>query len=152
MSKYYMVTFVSMYVSGIHAGIQSAHAIHRVFGAVNRDMKSAAIGTEIHNWNGARERSAALEDWDAKEPTIIVKNGGSSENMHKLLASLGALSDELNLPFAAWKEPDLDNALTAIAILVPAKVFETNPKESFGALNSKEGELNSLIWGQRLAR
>ena len=137
MQKYYMVTFVNMYVAGIHAGIQSAHAISRL-------QLRARVGRHQN----------ALETWDVTSPTILVKNGKSSDNMHRLAVKLEELACAIDMPMAVWHEPDLDNAMTAIAILVPASIveYEGNAEQIYSPFSEEEYALMKLLRTYHLAR
>lgn len=61
-----------------------------------------------------------LYNWADNHKTIIVKNGGGSENMVKIKA----LIESMDLPYATFQEPSLDNALTCVGIIVPERLYD----------------------------
>jgi hypothetical protein len=73
-----------------------------------------------------------LQEWAAHHKTMIVLNGGTSED---LLYVFRFLLDrpELRLPFEKFNEPGIDNALTCIGV-----VLDENMMECMGAYKREE--------------
>lgn len=52
-------------------------------------------------------------------PFIYLKGPNTHENMERLMIQLRLLTDQLELPILAFREPDLNNTMTAITLIVP---------------------------------
>lgn len=106
---------VNMYMQGIHAGIQAAHAL-------------TEMGVQAVNENEQRLYS----NWAKKDKTLIVLNGGNSQSLRKMIRKLSLACLTLELPWAEWHESEdaLDGALTAFALLVPSRIYEIDVKSS----------------------
>lgn len=87
-----MYTFVLRQLSPLDKGIQSAHAVVEYCDKY-RDEKNCS-------------------DWISQDKTLIVLNGGTSEDLKEIKSKL----EEFGLPYSEFKEPDLENITTAIAV------------------------------------
>lgn len=96
--------FTNMYLSSIQHGIQSAHVLHEMFRKYN-----------IMDY----DLQKLLYDWADNHKTIIVKNGGDTT----MMLNIKDLCSQMNLPYAYFYEPSLDNVLTCIGIIVPEKYY-----------------------------
>lgn len=100
--------FVNQYISGIHAGIQSLHAL-----------------SEVHNkyYGTATQEEAMLRDWEANHKTVIVLEGGYQSRLEELLVQFSEIQH--NYPFASFREEKdaLNCAMTAVCIILPEQVF-----------------------------
>jgi hypothetical protein len=103
-------SFTNRYTSGIHAGIQTAHAVH-----------------EMMTKYGAREddRAAAVRGWAEKHKTIIVKQAGYHASLNLLYDEFKEPAARLALPLVRWCESKeaLNGATTAIGIIIPPSVY-----------------------------
>lgn len=110
-----MYCIVNQYISGIHAGIQSAHAIVELIEAYNRPA------------NTPEELDAhyLLKCWREKDKTIIVLNGGYQSVLEDFLAQVMSLE---TYPVAWWREEKkaLNGAMTAVAVVLPEFIY--NPE------------------------
>lgn len=110
---------INMHCEGIHAGIQAAHAIANL----------ASIATKRPDANSSK----LYNNWFERDQTIILKNGGNHKSMTSLMdyktigaytpVSLKHAAEILELPIAGFVEPNLNYALTAIALVVPMSIL-----------------------------
>ena len=120
--------FTNMYLSSIQNGIQSAHCLQEI--------------------NNEYPDNEVLKEWATKHKTMYVLNGGTSEQMNGIVTFL---THKLNtLPWAIFKEPSLDNALTCIGIIVPEEIYNRPDNDLY--LFSYESELSQLLKSKRFAR
>lgn len=136
MSEHRLYSFVNMYLSGIHAGIQTAHMIGEM-----------ALRYHRHAFVG----SVDFETWLRNGKTIIVLNGGTSQNLEEIASKLFSLGAELSLPVAEFRESEeaLEGMRTCVGIVVPKSVYlHGDPR--LGASGS-EVDLFSIIASCRLA-
>lgn len=87
------------------------------------------------------------QQWAKHDKTFIILNGGTTNDngsgtMQKHLQTL----KDNKIKFAFFKEPDLNNALTAIVFLVDERVFNKEKYPDFTSTNSSSsmGGLKSL--------
>ena len=107
-----MYCVVNQYIAGIHAGIQSAHAIAEVFLDYNTRKRNSA--------------SEFLWRWADSDKTIIVLNGGYQSSLQGLCEKLVPLSG--TYPWASFCEEQdaLNGAMTAVAVVLPEYMY--NPQ------------------------
>lgn len=106
-----MYCVVNQYIAGIHAGIQSAHAIAEVF----------------RDYTPARTKAGKfLLEWADEDKTIIVLNGGYQSNLQALCEKLIPVS--ATYPWASFREEKdaLNEAMTAVAVVLPEYMY--NPQ------------------------
>lgn len=96
-----LYSFVNMYLSGPHIGIQTAHAVAELF-------------LKYHN-----NKDLAL--WAEDHKTIICLNGGDSINMMTNLLDI----EKMDYPCAPFFEKGLSDALTAYAVILPEIIYKT---------------------------
>jgi hypothetical protein len=110
--EYRMYGFVPYNISGIQAGIQFGHAVVE-YQQNARDMGNIE---DIYN------------RWAIIDKTFIICNGGTTnENpQDKWYGTMQQKRDQLadaGINFSEFREPDLNNALSAVAFLVDERVF-----------------------------
>ena len=100
--------FLNMYLSSIQQGNQAAHATHEMF-----------------NKYAATFLADTLFSWSQNYKTMILLNGGYSENLRELIALFD--SQENPYPWAHFNEGEdsLDGALTSVGIVLPEKIYVT---------------------------
>lgn len=123
--KYRMYCIVNQYIAGIHAGIQSAHAIADLL--VKYDGK------------GSTNAQVLARTWATEDKTIIVLDGGYQSNLLRFCE----LADRIpSLPYAAFREEDaaLNGAMTAVAIVLPEYMYSPQYMDSsqMWAINSTD--------------
>lgn len=106
-----MYCVVNQYIAGIHAGIQSAHAITELF--LDYPQRRNNAGN-------------LLWDWADQDKTIIVLNGGYQSSLQELCEKLKPLSS--TYPWASFCEENdaLNGAMTAVAVVLPEYMY--NPQ------------------------
>lgn len=94
-------------LSGVQQGIQTGHAATRL---VRQQVKHPLV-----------------DNWSTQSETVIVLKGGNSGTLHRL-ADLFA--QQKILPFESFREDaeTLENALTAVVIIIPESIYAICPK------------------------
>jgi hypothetical protein len=111
--EYRMYGLVPYNISPIQAGIQYGHAV------VEYQQNCRGMGRPEKLYN----------KWATEDKTFIILNGGTTneDKSHKFYGSLQQHRDalvEAGVLLAEFKEPDLNNTLTAIVFLVDERVFD----------------------------
>lgn len=103
-----MYCVVNQYIAGIHAGIQSAHAISEMF--LDYPQRRNNAGN-------------LLWDWGDRDKTVIVLNGGYQSSLQELCEKLKPLSG--TYPWASFCEEQdaLNGAMTAVAVVLPEYMY-----------------------------
>lgn len=115
-----LYTINNMYLSSIQNGIQAAHVVHELF---NKYDLSKMDGID-HKSMLQREK---LVDWSENHKTMIVLNGGMTEQMEPMLPIIEASG----LPWASFYEPGIGNALTCIGIVVPERLYGADLEQEY---------------------
>jgi len=116
--------FCNFYLSGIHAGIQSAHAQHEL--AVKYLKDGYDPEAEIHSeWTHAANAQKYV-NWAENHKTMILLNAGMQGDLLKIESMLEA--DKNRFPYASFREDEyaLNGALTNICIVLPYQMYELN--------------------------
>lgn len=100
-----MYHFVMYNLSGIQKGIQSYHA-----------------GVE---YSRKFPNNEAFAQWADYDKTVIILDGGGSNDMIKRMEELR----ELGVDYATFMEPDLNMSLSAIAFLVDDSIYDFKSPE-----------------------
>jgi len=113
-----MYCFVPYNISEIQKGIQCSHSIVEYSDSMNEIGYDYARGKKLLNNNYVNHK-----DWVENWKTIIILNGGTTNNNKesKFYGTLQQHRDklkELGVEFSEFYEPDLNNALTAVAFIV----------------------------------
>lgn len=104
---YRMYCFVLRQLSPIQKGIQSAHAIVDY-------AKHYAGSDEYYEWSNFDE-------------TIIILDGGVVSDLENIMSDLCGES----IRYGVFQEPDLNNIITAVAVLVDERVFDRESYPDF---------------------
>jgi hypothetical protein len=103
----------NMYLSSIQQGIQSAHCLAEIYEGVR----------EHHHEQVKHLLDLQMKDWAQDHKTMILLNGGYSENLHRLVSFM---SREQNMyPWGCFHEGEdaLDGALTCVGIVLPGVIY-----------------------------
>jgi len=115
--EYRMMGLVPYNLSPIQQGIQFGHAIQEY----NNDRKYG----ECSKFNA----------WRFKHKTFMVMNGGTTRTNPSdpgtMQNHVDALQDIIGNNYATFKEPDLNNALTAVVFLVDERVWDKEKYPEF---------------------
>lgn len=127
-------SFTNLYTSGIHAGIQTAHAVHEMMWK---------YGSTDHDRSLSKYKN--LREWAENHKTIIVKQAGYHASLDSLYDELKEPSAWLHLPIIRWRESKeaLNGATTAIGIVVPQSIYSLRPER--GAIPSTPEEALAVI-------
>lgn len=109
--------FNVFHLSPIQQGIQAGHA------AVELMLKyplTDADDLDSPNFNPAT-LSGDVHDWANVHKTFILLNGGTSNRM----ATIKGMLESPDNPFAwaEFREPDLENVLTSLCVLLPERMY-----------------------------
>lgn len=99
-----MYGFVPYNLSEIQKGIQFGHAV------VEYQLKH---GKDVEYLN-----------WAKKDKTFIILNGGTTNDVSGSINALLSELKKLKIKFATFREPDLNNALTAVVFILDEKVWD----------------------------
>jgi len=113
--------FNSMYLPGIHTGIQSAHSLVELFLKYPRmspDQRHYGTGPYLQ-----------LYEWAEKHKTMICLNGGYLSVMQELYEFF-SLTSENPYPYAKFHESEdaLGGIMTNVVIILPEKIFAAYAK------------------------
>ena len=97
----------NMYLSSIQQGIQAAHCTAEIYEAARE----------------SRDVSLQVKEWATKHKTMILLNGGYSENLHRLVKFMSRTQN--TYPWACFHEGEdaLDGALTCVGIVLPGIIY-----------------------------
>lgn len=133
--EYRMYFLVPYNISPIQQAIQAGHAVVE-YGLLNFDQPE-------------------YQKWAKKDKTFILLNGGTFNDG---VTCLGTMNQHLKLlteqavRVSEFREPDLNNGLSAIAFLVDERVFDKtkypNPEQ---VTSTVDGSLTTLAPGRRVA-
>lgn len=98
--EYRMYCLAERHLSSIQKAIQSSHAIVEY---------SLMYGN-----------SPEYKQWAKNDKTIIILDGGNSIDLEDIKIHL----IDMQYPFEVFYEPDMGNFMTAIAFLVPNKIYD----------------------------
>lgn len=121
--------FCNMYLAGVHAGIQSAHAQHELAVKYLKPMHEREAEWEtIEAWTrdrDAQDRGAEQYlEWAENHKTMILLNAGMMGDLLKLETILS--SEDNTFPFATFREDEyaLNKALTNVCVVLPYQMYE----------------------------
>lgn len=128
--------FCNMYLAGVHAGIQSAHAQHELAIKYLASTPYHNLATdESMNECGARladfhDVQTSYIDWATNHKTMILLNAGMHGDLLKIEEFLDSYKNhESNrFPYASFREAEyaLNGALTNVCIVLPKEMYEYN--------------------------
>jgi len=90
---------------------------------------------------GFKDKISILNDWADNHKTIVIKNGGETNMMLKIKD----LCSKMDLPYAYFHEPSLDDALTCVGIIVPERYYDRTIVNSFMNSMKRSTIENSFI-------
>ena len=126
-AKWQMFSFTNFYLSGIQKGIQSWHAATRL---------------------GLRSDAFQYRNWAANHETIIVCDGGDSEKLQNIYDELFFGS---GFDHDKFHERGLNDALTAIVIVLPDWMYQSDLYNVVNNVNTEHRELRKFMSLRKLA-
>jgi len=140
-------SFVNFYFQGIHAGIQTGHAVHQMESKYRNLLARQTArpgGDPTEMWTKCL---ATYQEWSDVHKTIIVKKVSGADT-HKALRDLyGTLQDyarPMGLPCVLWHEPSCNNCNTAVGIVIPESVYDCPEPTSY--ISNGLGEVLTDAW------
>lgn len=107
-----MYVLVNNSLSTISKGIQAVHAV------VEYGQKYSTLDE--------------YKNWAKKDKTVIILDGGISNKNKKVgMKEIVLKLKNLKVNFSEFREPDINNCLTAIAFIVDERVYDENKYLSF---------------------
>lgn len=103
--EYRMYFFVPYNISDIQKGIQAGHAVEQYANKFHDDPN--------------------YQDYVNNHKTWIILNGGTTNNVTGTLNQIRRDLIDNDIKFAEFREPDLNDALTALCFLVSSQVYES---------------------------
>ena len=120
---YRTYVFVERHLSPIDKGIQSAHAVIEYY-------------NEAKIWNKTDEKNN-FDKWATFDKTLILLDGGCVNDLDDIEETLS-----INLiHHGSFREPDLDNILTSIAVVVDERVFNKEDYPDYQEWLKKEKKM-----------
>jgi hypothetical protein len=131
-----MYFFVPYQLKGIQAGIQAGHAALEY----------------VQEYGNTPE----YKDFIENHKTWIILNGGTTRSFEDALGRFGSLNEiqmelfEMGVAHSIFREPDLNDALTAVCFLVPRNVYDREMVPDFedfreGNTENLEGLFNAWV-------
>jgi hypothetical protein len=131
-----LYTFTNYYLSSIQQAIQGAHAGFDMFVKYRTNYFAGMM----------------MWDWAGNHKTMMCMNGGNNES----LMGLVEFFDDINnpYPYAAFHEDgeSLGGVLTSVAILLPAKIYDTaaairtTKLAEWGSLNYQQQPMHDSLY------
>lgn len=120
-----LYSLVNLYMAGIHAGIQTGHAAVEIGLKYSRRMPGSVSEKNYRTW---------AED----HKTFVVLDGGHMSNLLKVEELF--CNSAGSFPHASFRESEdaLNNALTAVAIVVPEWIFKYDVETDNGKYTYEE--------------
>lgn len=135
-----LYTFTNLYLSSIQNGIQTGHVIHEMF------VKYAPKFIHDSNVNLTHDSEMydMIYDWAENHKTMILLNGGYSDNLRELMLRFG--QNENPFPWEYFREGQdaLDSALTCVGIILPEKIYESAAYIRSLPFHKKTEELSNI--------
>lgn len=133
--KYRMYCFVERHLSPIDKGIQAAHS--------------------IVEYSNQYCNNVDYTIWSYSDKTMVLLNGGTVNDLCDICKKL----NDYSINYSLFKEQDLGNVITAVAVLVDDRSFnnvkQDGWKEEYFELSEEEKRveiLRELIYSKHLAR
>jgi hypothetical protein len=117
------VTFNLFHLSSIQQGIQGGHAANAV--------------------RNKYPRRSDVKTWAHRDLTIIHKNGGDCHGLQEIVDLFKRRDNKF--AWAEFREPDMENCRTSVAIVLPERISRGEVKTEF------EEQLRILLKSTKLA-
>lgn len=104
--------FGNVYLSSLQQGLQAAHVIADMFGKYATNGDEFDFGLKM------------MMCWTDDHKTIILLNGGNSEDLEQLVAFFDSSDNKFPHDCFFEDEASLNEALTSVGIVLPARIYE----------------------------
>jgi hypothetical protein len=109
---------VNQYIAGIHAGIQTAHALMEL----------------VNKYDGQDTMAAEhLKQWRKVDKTLIVLDGGYQKTIYEELSLWSRMDKTFPSAHFCEEQDALNGALTAAVIIVPDYIFKYDVDTDLGS-------------------
>lgn len=131
-----MIAYVlcNQYLAGIHTGIQGGHAVEQMWGKYVGEYD--ATGRKDPN------TMLTLLTFSRHFKTFVFLNGGDHEMLCQFEDFL-IQNGNLRVPFCAFREPGLNNAVTAVAVLL--RSYEASMVKAYLERGDEAEEVRDMI-------
>jgi hypothetical protein len=102
--RFKCVVFIHAICTGIYAGIQGSHAAQELVLRLSKSNLDFSVRDALN-----------VRQWLEEDKTYVFLNGGMTPSMRKIKRTV----KQIGFPWAEFREPDVGNMMTAIAVLVP---------------------------------
>lgn len=108
-----LYSFAHSFLGPIHKGIQTAHVV-------------SEMASKFDDGAGDDGNMQTFLEWAGGHKTIIILEGGNSDNMLTIRGMVAQCSRTLKLPYTWFCEDaeTLNGMMTAVGIIVPAEIYE----------------------------
>jgi hypothetical protein len=114
--RYY--AFANMYINGVHTGIQAGHALDQMWLKYTEMIEQRVdLYTPIYP-----VQFAFMRTFSKDHMTFVYLNGGDHEMLSDLFGFIS--TNDGSLPFQLFREPGLNNAITAVGIILPETLYD----------------------------
>lgn len=112
--------FNNFYLTGVHAGIQAAHAQHEL--SLKYMESSVYFEKSKVDHHGTQENDYL--EWLENHKTIILLNAGMAQDLEELVELFDTKDNPF--PWAEWRESKeaLNGCITSIAMVLPDRIYE----------------------------
>lgn len=139
---------------------------YRMYGLVPYNIseiqKGIQFGHAVVEYANLHSKDKDYKQWSTQDKTFIILNGGTTNEglvpidsnafkRHKSTTNLGTMQkhylalEEAGIKFAFFREPDLNNTMTAIVFLVDERVFNKERNPDFD-----ENHMNYHLWAKSI--
>lgn len=136
MSKLYV--WVNSKLSSLQKGLQSAHVVHELVAEYLLDPDA-----------GQPEREE-LTNWVRRGKIVVVLEGGSHGELSEMVDFFGEMPEDDDYPFGYFIEDDLNEAITAVGIVLDAE-WDRENRDELANLNEWETVLLAKLTRSREA-
>jgi len=124
---------VCRYSIAIQAGIQAMHVIPEMYEKYLKPVSKNVLPR------------TKLQDWAQNHKTVMVmRTFGGHDSVQDLFIELASPATSMNLPFAMFYEGAMNNAATAVGIVVPTEYYSTPVEEQNEFLQSIHASLDKF--------
>lgn len=142
--------FTNRYVSGIHTGIQSGHALDQMWSKYVEEFLSDQLSGQEPLYQH-RSQLDLLREFSRNHKTFVILDGGDHHDLLKLRDLLDRPDNPY--PWGEFQEPGLNHCLTSVVVVIPEALYKSVDTEiSQLQLTAWEREFQEYRISRPLAR